>query len=376
MIQMNDLALQYKRLKSDIDKRIDNVLNHGRFIMGPEVHELEEKLAKYAGVKYAITCSSGTDALLLALMAWGIGHGDAVFTTPFTFISTSEVITLLGATPVFVDIDERTYNIDPELLEEAIRKTLNEGKLTPKAVIPVDLFGLPADYESIEKTTSKYNIKVLEDAAQSFGSRYKEKRGGSFGDAGCTSFFPAKPLGCYGDGGAILTNDTILSDKLKSLRVHGKGSNKYDNVRTGINGRLDTIQAAILLGKLSVFDEEIRLRNGIAKEYSNELKDIVTVPEIPKNYESAWAQYSVLAKSTEQREMFINHLEDKGIKTAIYYQKPLHLQEVYKKLGYGIGDFCIAEDISKRIFSLPMYPYLSKDKLQYIINTLKTIKEL
>ncbi|GMQ59658.1 DegT/DnrJ/EryC1/StrS family aminotransferase [Vallitalea sediminicola] len=374
MIQMNDLTLQYKKLKLSIDKRIDDVLKHGRFIMGPEVYELEEKLAEYVGVKHAISCSSGTDALMLTLMAWEIGPGDAVFTTPFTFISTSEVITLLGATPVFVDIDKRTYNIDPKLLDKAVKQTLNEDKLTPKAVIPVDLFGLPADYQSIEKIALKYNIKVLEDAAQSFGSMYKEKRGGSFGDAGCTSFFPAKPLGCYGDGGAVFTDDTDLSDKVKSLRVHGKGSNKYDNVRTGINGRLDTIQGAILLAKLSVFDEELRLRNQVARDYSSELIDIVTVPEIPVGCTSVWAQYSVLAKDYDERKRIMHSLEDEGIKTSIYYQKPLHLQGVYKNLGYKIGDFHIAEEVSSRIFSLPMYPYLTNKKLGKIIKALKTIK--
>lgn len=374
MIQMNDLLLQYRKLKTDINKNIENVLEHGKYIMGPEVYELEKKLAEYVGVNYTVTCSSGTDALLLTLLAWGTGEGDAVFTTPFTFIATSEVISLLGATPVFVDIDSETYNIAPELLDKAVKKTIEEGKLKPKAVIPVDLFGLPADYDRIQEVAAKYGIKVLEDAAQSFGGMYKGNRAGSFGDAAGTSFFPAKPLGCYGDGGAIFTNDPELHEKLKSIRVHGQGLNKYDNVRTGVNGRLDTIQAAILLAKLSVFDEELKLRNEVAKKYSNDLEGIVMIPRVPQGCLSAWAQYSVLAKDFKERELFTKALKEKGIKTAIYYPKPLHLQSVYREMGYKKSDFSVAEDISNRIFSLPMYPYLSDEKIKLIVNTIKCLK--
>lgn len=374
MIQMNDLLMQYGNLRTEIHKNIERVLDHGQYIMGPEIHELEKSLTEYVGVRYTVTCASGTDALLLTLLAWGIGEGDAVFTTPFTFIATSEVISLLGATPIFVDIDPETYNITPELLDTAIDKTIKEGKWNPKAVLAVDLFGLPADYDKIKQVASKYNIKVLEDAAQSFGGVYKGNRAGSFGDAAGTSFFPAKPLGCYGDGGAVFTNDSELYEKLKSIRVHGQGMNKYDNIRIGVNSRLDTIQAAILLAKLSVFDEELILRNEVAKKYTNGLEGAVITPRIPEGCLSAWAQYSVLARNSEEREQLTKHLKEKGIRTAIYYQKPLHLQQVYRKLRYKKGDFPVSEDICNRIFSLPMYPYLSDDNIKKIIDAIKSLK--
>jgi dTDP-4-amino-4,6-dideoxygalactose transaminase len=371
MIQMNDLLMQYNILKSEIDSNIKKVLEHGKFIMGPEVYELEKELAQYVEVKYALTCSSGTTALMLPLLAWGIGKGDAVFTTPFTFISTSEVISLLGATPIFVDIDSKTFNISPDLLEKAINKVINNKKLVPKAIIPVDLFGLSADYEKVEKIGLKYNIKILEDAAQSFGATYKGKKAGSFGNVAATSFFPSKPLGCFGDGGAIFTNNKHLYEKLKSLRIHGQGKNKYDNERVGINGRLDTIQAGILLAKLSIFDKELSLKNEIARKYSDKLQGILTTPYIPKECTSVWGQYSVLSKNSDERDRLREALQNKNIKTNIYYERPLHLQKVYKKHGYKIGDFPITEEISKRIFSLPMYPYLSDEKIDIIVNTIK-----
>lgn len=370
MIQMNDLSIQYRKLKAEINSSIDRVLEHGKYIMGPEVLDLERKLAEYVGVEYCVTCSSGTDALLLPLLAWKIGKGDAVFTTPFTFIATSEVISLLGATPVFVDINPETYTIDPELLDLAIKKTIVEGKLKPKAVIPVDLFGLPTDYDKIKAIALKYNIAVLEDAAQGFGGTYMGRKAGSFGNASSTSFFPSKPLGCYGDGGAVFTNDMELNHKLRSLRVHGKGTHKYDNIRVGINGRLDTIQAAILLAKLSVFDEELALKNDVADKYTKGLKGILQTPTVPENYTSSWAQYSVLAKDFMERKLFMSALEEKGIHTAMYYQKPLHLQTVYQELGYKQGDLQVSEDVSNRIFSLPMYPYLSDGEIEKIVNIL------
>lgn len=373
MIPMNDLSIQYHKLKDVINNNIEKVLKHGKYIMGPEVIELEKKLAEYVGVEFAITCSSGTDALLLPLLAWGIGKGDAVFTTPFTFIATSEVVSLLGATPVFVDINPETYNINPELLEIAIKKTIEEGRLKPRVVIPVDLFGLPADYEKIEAIALKYNIKVLEDAAQGFGGMYNGRKAGSFGDAATTSFFPAKPLGCYGDGGAIFTNDIELYKKLTSIRVHGQGVNKYDNVRIGVNGRLDTIQAAILLAKLSVFDEEIKLRNEVAVKYSKGLNGILKIPTVPENYTSSWAQYSVLTKDVIERKLLMKILDEKEIYTVIYYQKPLHLQTVYNGLGYKEGDFPVSENISSKIISLPMYPYLRDNEIEEIVNTLKCL---
>ncbi|PKM50823.1 MAG: aminotransferase DegT [Firmicutes bacterium HGW-Firmicutes-7] len=373
MIPMNDLSIQYKKLEVEIHNSIDRVLEHGKYIMGPEVLELEKKLAEYVGVKYSVTCSSGTDALLMPLLAWGIGKGDAVFTTPFTFIATSEVVSLLGATPIFVDINPETFNMEPILLEQAIKKTIEEGRLKPRAVIPVDLFGLPADYEKLEAIAAKYNIKVLEDAAQGFGGRLMGRKAGSFGDAASTSFFPAKPLGCYGDGGAIFTNDLMLYEALKSIRIHGQGIDKYDNRRLGINGRLDTIQAAILLSKLSIFDDELKLRNEVANKYTDGLKEILSVPQVPNGYRSSWAQYAVLAKDYEEREVLMRALKDKDIQTTIYYQKPLHLQTANVKLGYKEGDFVVTENISKRIFSLPMYPYLEKKALEEIIYTLRSI---
>lgn len=373
MIPMNDLSIQYQKIKAEINNNIERVLEHGKYIMGPEVLELEKKLAEYVGVEYTVTCSSGTDALLLPLLAWGIGKGDAIFTTPFTFIATSEVISLLGATPVFVDINPETYTVDPELLEEAIKKTLDEGKLKPRAVIPVDLFGLPADYEKIEAIASKYQIKVLEDGAQGLGGMYKGRKAGSFGNASATSFFPSKPLGCYGDGGAIFTNDVELNIRLRSLRVHGQGVHKYDNIRIGINGRLDTIQAAILLAKFSVFDQEVMLRNAIAHKYTKGLNGILKTPTVPENYTSSWAQYSVLAKDFTERKLIMSGLEEKGIHTAVYYQKPLHLQTVYQELGYKVGDLQVSEDVSNRIFSLPMYPYLCDEAIEEIVHALKCI---
>lgn len=374
MIQFIDLAEQYKHLKEEIDANIQRVLTHGKYIMGPEVAELERKLAEYAGVKHAVSCSNGTDALLMPLMAWGIGKGDAVFTTPFTFIATSEVVSLLGATPVFVDIDPDTYNIDPLQLDIAIQNVIQEGKLAPKAVIPVDLFGLPADYDRIEEIAKRYALKVLEDAAQGFGGVYKGRRAGNFGDAAGTSFFPAKPLGCYGDGGAIFTNDDELAAKLKSIRVHGQGTDKYENVRVGINGRLDTLQAAILLPKLRAFNEELGARNRAAARYTEGLKDIVKTPVVPDGLISCWAQYSVLAEDAVERRYFMEKLKAADIPTAIYYPKPLHLQTAYAGLEYKEGDFPAAEDASSRIFSLPMHPYLTEETIDRIVSVIKEIE--
>jgi UDP-2-acetamido-2-deoxy-ribo-hexuluronate aminotransferase len=371
LIEFIDLMEQYRHVQNEINNNIQTVLNHGKYIIGPEVKELEQKLAEYAGVRHAISCSNGTDALLMALMAWGVGSGDAVFTTPFTFIATAEVVSLLGATPIFVDIDPDTYNIDVKMLEKSIERTVSEGKLNPKAIIPVDLFGLPADYDSIMVIAKKYGLKVLEDAAQSFGSVYKQKKAGSLGDAAATSFFPAKPLGCYGDGGAIFTNDDELAEKLLSIRVHGQGKDKYDNVRIGINGRLDTIQAAILIAKLTVFDEELRARNGIALKYTMGLKKILKTPSAPDGLVSSWAQYSVLAEDNKKRELIREQLKKAGVPTAVYYPVPLHLQQAFRYLGYKEGDFPISEDVSRRIFSIPMHPYLKDEIIEEIIEAIK-----
>ena len=367
-----DLKAQQTRIRQKIDKRIKSVLNHGKYIMGPEVLELEEKLCDYVGVKYCISCSSGTDALLIPLMAKGIGPGDAVITTPFTYIATAEVISLLGAEPVFVDVYDTTYNMNPSYIEDAVRYAANKG-LNAKAIIPVDLFGLPARYRIISEIAKKHNLFVIEDAAQGFGGEIRGMKAGFFGDVASTSFFPAKPLGCYGDGGAIFTNDEELANKMKSIRVHGSGFDKYENVRLGINGRLDTFQAAILLEKLSIFKDELKLRNKVADYYSNNISEIFNKPFTPKKYYSSWAQYSLLAKSETDRSKIMAVLSDENIPSMIYYKLPLHLQEVMKNLGYKKGDFPISERISKQIFSIPMHPYLDEKKQSKIIEVLNSI---
>ncbi|WP_324823955.1 DegT/DnrJ/EryC1/StrS family aminotransferase [Sinanaerobacter sp. ZZT-01] len=377
MIQMNDLVKQYDGIRDDVERRIAKVVRHGKFIMGPEIEELENKLQDYVGVKHAVTCSSGTDALLMALLAWGIGPGDAVFTTPFTFVATAEVIANLGATPVFVDIDQNSFNMNPSELEKSVKKVLEIGELKASVIIPVDLFGLPADYEEIWKTADKYDLKILEDGAQSFGSSLKGKKTGSLAHVGATSFFPAKPLGCYGDGGAVFTDDDEMYEILKSIRVHGKGEDKYHNVRIGLNSRLDTMQAAVLLAKLEVFDHELFLKNRIASLYHNKLQGMVQTPHVNKTDESSWAQYSVLSQNEKERDLFKSKLTEAGISSAIYYKTPLHLQPVFKTLGYEEGDFPVAEDISKRILSLPMHPYLTEDEINAVVNVFsKTIEAM
>jgi UDP-2-acetamido-2-deoxy-ribo-hexuluronate aminotransferase len=369
-----DLAFQQQRIIEKLETNIKTVLNHGKYIMGPEVGKLEGTLASYVGVKHAIGCASGTDALLMALMAYNIGPGDAVFTTPFTFIATAEVITLLGATPVFVDINPKTFNIDPKKLDQGIRAVKNQdsdrASLLPKAVIPVDLFGLLADYDAINTIAHEHNLLIIEDAAQSFGAEYKDKKACFFGGIACTSFFPAKPLGCYGDGGMCFTGDDRLAEIMRSIRVHGQGGHKYDNIRIGINGRLDTLQAAILLAKFSIFSEEIELRQKVASNYSKLLSPIqsITAPEIPEGYKSAWAQYSVMAKDKKDRDIIMERLKSFGVPTAIYYPKPLHLQEAFSRLGYKKGDFPVSEEIAERIFGLPMHPYLDFEDQKKIAN--------
>jgi UDP-2-acetamido-2-deoxy-ribo-hexuluronate aminotransferase len=371
LIEFIDLAEQYRHLQNEIHSNIQKVLLHGKYILGPEVKELEQQLAEYAGVKHAISCSNGTDALLMPLMAWGLGRGDAVFTTPFTFIATAEVVSLLGATPVFVDIDPDTYNMDIKKLEQAIEGVISDGKLNPKVILPVDLFGLPADYDGIMQLARKYGLKVLEDAAQSFGSVYGRKKAGSLGDAAATSFFPAKPLGCYGDGGAIFTDEDELAEKLFSIRVHGQGRDKYENVRVGINGRLDTIQAAILLAKLKAFDEELLARNRIASKYTLGIKNVVKTPSIPDGSVSSWAQYSILAEDRGEREILREKLKRAGVPTAVYYPVPLHLQEAFRNLNYQEGDFPVSEDVSRRIVSLPMHPYMEDETIEEIIEVIR-----
>jgi UDP-2-acetamido-2-deoxy-ribo-hexuluronate aminotransferase len=364
-----DLKAQFRELEDEIRAGIDRVLTHGQFIMGPEIQELEAGLAEYCGVKHAISCSSGTDALLMPLMAYGVGPGDAIFTTTFTFVATAEVISLLGATPVFVDIDPRTFNIDPEKLAAAIQQTQSAGTLRPRGVITVDLFGLPADYDSIAEVADKNGLFILEDAAQSFGGLYKGRKAGSLGNVAATSFFPAKPLGCYGDGGAVLTDDDDIAARLKSIRVHGQGSDKYENVRIGINGRLDTLQAAILLPKLKALPGEMKARQRVAERYSSGLGNVVETPHVPEGYTSAWAQYSVLC---DDRDGVQATLKEAGIPTAIYYPKPLHMQGAYVSLGQGQGSFPESERAAQRIISLPLHPYLDEETQRTIIDAVTT----
>jgi len=370
-MQFIDLLSQKERIRTALLKRIEGILDSGQFIMGPEVTELESRLASYVGSRHCVSCSSGTDALLMPLLAKGIGPGDAVMTTPFTFVATAEVISLTGATPVFVDVCPDTFNIDPELVGHAVDEAVQRG-LKPKALIPVDLFGLPADYDRLSTVADDYRLWILEDAAQSFGGSFRGRKAGSFGHVGATSFFPAKPLGCYGDGGAIFTDDDELDTLLRSIRVHGSGADKYSNVRIGINGRLDSIQAAVLLEKLTIFDDELEARQRIADSYSIRLQEKFVVPRIPKNYRSAWAQYSLLADSTAERERLIQAMQQAGVPAMIYYKIPLHLQKAYTFLGYSTGDFPVSEDLSSRIFSLPMHPYLKDEEIEQICSVLLT----
>ncbi len=368
-MQFIDLKAQYTALEKGINTRIQAVLEHGQYIMGPEVGELEKQLSELVGVKHTISCANGTDALQIALMALEIGPGDAVFTTPFTFVATAEAIALVGAVPIFVDVDEATFNIDPVMLEQSIKDTLAAGRHLPRAVIAVDLFGLPADYASLEPLCQKYQLKLVEDAAQSMGSTNGLYKAGSFGDIATTSFFPAKPLGCYGDGGALFTNNSELAEKVRSIRIHGKGRDKYDNIRIGMNSRLDTLQAAILLEKLSVFPDELRLRNRIAERYTHALHNHLATPVIAPGFTSAWAQYTL---KTDQRERYIDTLRQAGIPTAIYYPTPLHQATAFAALAYPNGSFPVAETLAQQVFSIPMHPYLDPDTQAQVINKLLT----
>lgn len=389
MQQINfiDLKKQQERIIPQIEEKIQTVLRHGRYILGPEVKELEQQLTEYVGVKHCLGVSSGTDALLMSLMAWDIGPGDAVFTTPFTFIATAEVIQLLGATPVFVDIDPQTFNIDPKRLAlaiEAVQKNdpaiyplpyrENNNPLSPKVIIPVDLFGLPADYDPIMKLAAQHDLFVLADSAQGFGGEYKGKKAGSLSHAATTSFFPAKPLGCYGDGGAIFTDNDELFNTLESIRVHGKGRDKYDNIRVGLNARLHTIQAAILLAKLQIFPDELVRKQAVAEQYTASLStttDLLTLPYVPQGMQSAWAQYSLLAKTGKLRGKIQEKLKKQSILTMVYYQTPLHIQTAFTHFGYQSEDFSVSMDTASRIFSLPMHAYLSKEDIQCITTAIE-----
>lgn len=360
-MQFRDLKAQYQRNKKAIDSAIQKVLNEAAFIGGPEVKELEEELAAYTGTKHCISCANGTEAMTLVLTAWGVGPGDAVFVPDFTFFSTGEVVSFCGATPIFVDVDARTFNLDPLKLEQALVKVKEEGRLNPKAIIPVDLFGLPADYPAIEKIAASNNLLVLEDGAQSFGGRIGERQALSFGHAATTSFFPAKPLGCYGDGGAIFTADESLAAVLRSLKVHGKGTHKYDNIRIGLNSRLDTLQAAILKVKLKAFREyELDAVNRVCALYNELLSTLVEVPFIPEGYYSSFAQYTIKLKSKTDRDALQDHLKAAGIPSAVYYQKPMHSQEAFASLNYAGDVYPVTTSLCDTVLSLPMHPYLSE----------------
>lgn len=372
-----DLKKQYEVLKGKIDNNIQKVLKDADYIMGEEVKILEEKLAKYVGRKYCATCANGTDALTIAMKVFDIKENDAVFVPSFTFYSTSEVVSLEGATPIFIDVDERTFNIDTKKLEKAIKKVIDEGKLTPRAIIPVDLFGQPANFNEILEIANKYNLKVIEDGAQGFGGSINGKKACSFGEISTTSFFPAKPLGCYGDGGAIFTDDEELYKKILSIRVHGKGSYKYENIRVGLNSRLDTIQAAVLLPKLEAFEKyELEERNKFAKLYNEKLKDVVKTPLILEGYISSYAQYTLILENEEERNNLQAKLKEIGIPTMIYYPIPLHKQIVYNGYDFNLEELKVSENLCKCVLSLPMHPYMSEEQIETISNEIiKALKK-
>jgi len=371
-MQFRDLKTQYEVLKKEIDAAMIEVASSSTFIMGKQVKELETQLAEYVGVKHCLSCGNGTDALTLALKVWGIRPGDAVFVPDFTFFASAEVISFEGATPVFIDVEKDTFNIDPLHLEMMIQKTIKEGKLTPRVIITVDLFGLPANYPAVRTIADKYNLLILEDSAQGFGGNINGKIACSFGDISTTSFFPAKPLGCYGDGGALFTNNDEWALLADSYRIHGKGSFKYDNVRIGMNSRLDTLQAAILLVKFKAFKEyELTDVNKVALKYNERLRDIAKTPFIPEGFYSSWAQYTLILKDKEQRDGLQVFLKEKGIPTMIYYPKPMHEQSAFDFLNYPKGSSPVTEYLCDRVLSLPMHPYLTDEIIDQICNTVK-----
>ena len=364
-----DVAAQRRRLGSAVDAAVARVFNHCQFILGPEVRAFEAELAAFCGAKHVITCASGTDALVLALRARGIGPGDAVLCPSFTFCATAEVAALVGATPVFVDVDAATFNIEANAIAAAVATAKSAG-LTPKAVIPVDLFGLPADHAAVSAAAKAAELFVLDDAAQGFGGIYQNRRLGTFGDATATSFFPAKPLGCYGDGGAVMTDDDEMADVLRSLRVHGHGDDKYDNIRIGLTSRLDTVQAAILIEKLKILPDEIEARNKAARCYTDGLGDVVTVPTVPAGSTSVWAQYTIRVAG-ERRDALAASLKAEGIPTAIYYPIPLHLQQAYKHFPVGKGGVAVCTRLAAEVISLPMHAYLDAPTQDRIIDAVR-----
>jgi dTDP-4-amino-4,6-dideoxygalactose transaminase len=364
-VALIDLQAQRRRLGDRVEKAIAAVLEHGQFIMGPEVPELEDRLAEFCGVRHAIACSSGTDALVLALMAWGVGPGDAVVVPSFTFAATAEAVALLGGTPVFADSLPGTYNLDPASAAAAIDVARERG-LRPVGIVAVDLFGQPADYKAIGALARRHGLWVLGDAAQSFGATYNGTPAGALGDMAATSFFPAKPLGCYGDGGAVFTDDDELATLVRSLRVHGTGTDKYDNVRIGINGRLDTIQAAVLLQKLDLFPDELATRQVVADRYRKGLPESIGIPEVAPETMSAWAQYTV---TVPNRDQVAARLRERGIQTAVYYRVPVHRQPAYREAP-AVAESLTADSLSSRVLSLPMHPYLSENDQNVVLRAL------
>lgn len=371
-MQFRDLQRQYERLKPEIDHAIQQVLTAGNFISGHQVTELEEQLAAYVGTKHCITCANGTDALSLALMVWNIGPGDAVFVPDFTFFASGETPAYQGATPIFVDVEEDTFNMSPTSLEEAIVKVLAEGKLIPRVIVAVDLFGQPADYPAIWEIAERYDLLILEDGAQGFGGRVGGKRACSFGHISTTSFFPAKPLGCYGDGGAIFTDNEEWAALLRSYRIHGKGNDKYDNVRIGVNSRLDTIQAAILEVKLKAFQEyELLQVNKVAEEYSQKLGGEIKIPLVKENFYSSWAQYSILLENEAKRNGLQKYLQEKGIPSMIYYPKPMSQQTAFRDMDCIKVNLSVAEDLCKRVLALPLHPYMEEEEQSIVIKDIE-----
>jgi dTDP-4-amino-4,6-dideoxygalactose transaminase len=365
-----DVAAQRRRLGKSIDEAVSRVLAHCQFINGPEVTQLEAALAKFSGAGHVVACASGTDALLMVLMAKGVGPGDAVFCPSFTFCATGEAVALTGATPVFVDVDEATFNIDASSLRRAIA-TARKAGLKPVAVIPVDLFGQSADHDAIAAVVKGEGLFVLDDAAQGFGASYKGRRLGTFGLATATSFFPAKPLGCYGDGGAIFTDDAELAQTLRSIRVHGQGFDKYDNVRLGLTARLDTMQAAILIEKLKIFEDEIAARNEVAERYARGLGNVVSVPRLAKGCTSVWAQYTIRIPKGVNRDGFAAALKAQGIPTSIYYPKSMHQQTAYRDFPVAEGGLPVSEQLSEDVISLPMHAYLDEATQERIIKAVR-----
>lgn len=371
-MQFRDLKTQYQALKADIDKAMIEVATNCNFINGQQVKDLEKELAEYVGVKHCVTCANGTDALSLAMMAWGIGEGDAVFVPDFTFFSSGEIVAHAGATPVFVDVDKDTFNIDTASLEAEIEKVIAEGKLTPKVIVAVDLFGLPADFAAVRAVADKYGLKVLEDGAQGFGGQIGDKMACSFGDISTTSFFPAKPLGCYGDGGAVFTDDDEIAALLESIRVHGKGKEKYDNVRIGLNSRLDTIQAAILSIKLKAFAEyEMTDINKAADKYTEKLQGLVKTPVVPEGYTSSWAQYTIQLTDKETRDGLQAALKAQGIPSMIYYPKPMHTQEAFAGQQFDEAVFTNTNELVNTVLALPMHPYLTDEDIDTVVAAIK-----